>query len=360
VDTWLAGIGERTRTGYLWHLETFMKWTREQGNGFSTMTPDELVEYAMDGTTREINNLLDLKKRYLLSMTGRASHKKNADKAIRSFFEHNRAPLPRDRTIKVRGDAPKVEGTLSPEDVKRVIMASNPLYQAVFLVMVGSGMGQAELIEWSDTGYQDLVEQLRGNPEAVKITHHGRKGDRNEYNYYCYIAGDAIIALKRYLQHRGQEPGPIFINTHNGPLTQVALYRYWTRKLHRLGISTIGKGWTGKHLHGTRDVFRTLWRRSGVPTEFGEYFMGHRNAFDKYGYDKTAQDEDEMLKQYMRALPMLNLLSETRPYKLVHEDTVEKLRRENVELQQRLEQQSRDALSMFKDLEARLKVLEKR
>jgi integrase len=360
VENWMAGIGERTRTGYLWHFEAFMKWVREQGNGFSSMTPDDMVEYALDGTTREINKLLDLKKRYLLSMTGRASHKHNADKAIKSFFMHSRCPLPTDSTLNVKGDRPRVEGTLSPEDVKRVIMASNELYQSVFLVMLGSGMGQAELVNWSDTGYDDLITQLRGSPEVVKVSLHGRKGDRNEYNYHTYIGGDALDALRRYLQQRGVDPGAIFINTHNGPLTEVALYRYWTRKLHRLGISVPGNGWQGKHVHELRDTYRTLWRRSGVPVEYGEYFMGHRDAFDAYGYDKTAQDEDETRKRYLQALPMLNILSETRPFKLVHEDTVEKLRRENEELQRKLEQQGRDALSMFKDLEQRLKALERR
>jgi hypothetical protein len=160
----------------------------------------------------------------------------------------------------------------------------------------------------------------------VKVSLHGRKGDANEYNYHTYVGGDALAALRRYLQRRGTAPGPIFVNTHDGPLTEVALYRYWTRKMHRLGISVAGDGWQGKHVHELRDTFRTLWRRSGVPVEYAEYFMGHRDAFDKYGYDKTPDDEDETRKQYLEALPMLNLLTETRPFKLVHEDTVEKLR----------------------------------
>lgn len=357
VENWLEGLGERTRTGYRWHFETFMRWVREEGDGFSGKAPDDLVEYALDGTTREINRLLDLKKKYLLGMTGRASHKHNADKAIKSFFMHSRVPLPADSTLKMRGDAPKVEGTLSPEDVKRVIMASNELYQAVFLTMLASGMGQAELISWSDAGHEDLTQQLRGSPDAVKVSLHGRKGDANEYNYHTYIGGDALKALGRYLQRRGAGPGPIFVNTHSGPLTEVALYRYWTRKMHRLGISVAGNGWQGKHVHELRDTFRTLWRRSGVPVEYAEFFMGHRDAFDKYGYDKTPDDPDETRKRYLEALPMLNLLTETRPYKLVHEDTVEKLTRKNEELRQQL-QAVQDRVTVVDDLRRKVELIE--
>lgn len=312
--------------GYLWHLESFMNWVRVNGAKFASKTPDELVEFTLDATPREVNEILDLKKAYLLTMVGRVSHKQNADKAICSFFAHNRVELPKDKTLKLHGDRPKVEGTLTPENIKRVILSSNVTYQAAFLVMLGSGMGQNEFINWSDEGYEELREQLDKDVKLVKVSLHGRKGDKNAYNYSTFIGGDALGALKRYMVERGPQPGAVFINTHGEPLTQVALYRYWTRKLIRIGIKT-EKGWTGTNTHEMRDVYRTLWRRSGVPVEYGEYYMGHREAFDKYGYDKTAMDEDELRKQYEAALPILNILSETRPFKLVHEDEVARLTR---------------------------------
>jgi integrase len=327
VEKWLSGINESTRKGYLWHLESFMDWVRVNSPKFGSMTPDELVEFCLDATPRRINEFLDTKKAYLLSLRGRLSHKANGDKVVKSFFAHNRVELPSDRTLNLHGDRPKVEGTLTPEDIKRVILSSNVTYQAVFMVMLGSGMGQSEFVSWSNGGYEDLQRRLDENVKLVKISLHGRKGDKNQYNYSTFIGGDALAALKRYLGERGTRPGAIFINTHGEPLTKVALYRYWTRKLIRIGIKT-EKGWTGTNTHEIRDVYRTLWRRSGVPVEYGEYFMGHREAFDKFGYDKTARDEDGLRKQYEAALSILNILSETRPFKLVHEDEVVKLRRE--------------------------------
>jgi integrase len=350
VGKWLSGINESTRKGYLWHLESFMDWVRENSVKFGSMTPDELVEFCLDATPRQINEFLDTKKAYLLSLKGRLSHKANGDKAIKSYFAHNRVELPSDKTLNLQGDKPKVEGTLTPEDIKRVILSSNVTYQAVFLTMLGSGMGQSEFVSWSDEGYEELQRQLDKDAKLVKVSLHGRKGDKNQYNYSTFIGGDALAALKRYLNERGTRPGAIFINTHGEPLTKVALYRYWTRKLIRIGIKT-KKGWTGTNTHEIRDVYRTLWRRSGVPVEYGEYYMGHREAFDKYGYDKTALDEDELRKQYEAALPILNILSETRPFKLVHEDMVAKLQRELEE--------AKNKLARFDDWEQRMIALER-
>lgn len=301
-----------------------MDWVRVNGSKFSGMTPEDLIEYGLDASPRDMNELLDLKKNYLLSMTGRLNHKKNADKAIKSFFSYNRVEVPKDRTLNLRGDLPKVEGALTPEDLKKIVLSSNSAFQATFLVMLGSGMGQDEFIQWSNTGYEDLMRQLDAGAKLVKISLHGRKGDKNDYNYHTYIGGDALNALKQYLTRRGHSPGAVFMNNIHKPATQDALYQYFSRKIKRLGIGV--KGWAGLSPHGIRDVYRTLWRRSGVPVEYGEYFMGHRGAFDKYGYDRTAQDEDELRKQYSSALPFLNILSEAKPFKLVHQEEVEKLR----------------------------------
>ena len=59
-----------------------------------------------------------------------------------------------------------------------------------------------------------------------------------------------------------------------------------------------------------------MWQ-SGQPVEYGEYFMGHEDAFDKYGYDKTYRDEADLREKYKAALPWLNLLSSNKPYDLV-------------------------------------------
>jgi 3-deoxy-D-arabino-heptulosonate 7-phosphate (DAHP) synthase class II len=79
--------------------------------------------------------------------------------------------------------------------------------------------------------------------------------------------------------------------------------------------------------------------------------MGHREAFDKYGYDQTAKDEDDILKNYLRAQPFLNILTETKPFKLVHEDEVTRLQRELDEAKKKLSEREKDFDDRIKEVE---------
>lgn len=302
-----------------------MDWAQANSVDFGSMTPEDLVEYGLDATPRQMNKILDFKKDYVMSLKGRVSSKATANKCVMSFFSHNRVNLPHDKTLNINGDTPKVESSLTPEDIKRLVMGSNELYQAVYLVMLGSGMGQEECVYWSDTGLEELRAQLSKDPKLVKISFHGRKNDKNAYNYHTYIGGDALRALKRYLAIRDPEPGAIFITNQGEGLNKNTFSRYWTRKLQRLNL---GGGYTGKNPHSIRDVFRTLWRASGVATEYAEFFMGHRGAFDAYGYDQTAKNEEDLRARYSEALPFFNILTENKPFKVVNEEEVTKLRKE--------------------------------
>ena len=354
VKDWMGDLGEKTRGPYMWHFETFIKWVRVNDGKFAEMNPDQLIEYALDASTRELNELLDMKKKYLQSMRGTVGHKRNADKAIKSFFLHNRAPLPPDVTLNIKPDAPKVGKELTAEDVKNVILSSNKTYQAVFTCMVGGGFGQEEFIAWSDTGLGELRDQLRRGVDPVKVKMHGRKGMKLQYNYYTYLSGDALGSLKRYLATRDKiiersrrraekqgnpytEPGSIFVNQRGLPLNKGALYWYWMRQTKRLGIidqdnhTRNGQPRYGKHLHQTRTIFRTLWRKSGVEVEFAEYHMGHEKAFDEYGYDVSQEDEPLMQSKYRDALPYLNIISDTRAFGLIDRETYENERIKKLE-----------------------------
>jgi len=347
VQAWMGDLGEATQGPYLWHFEKFIKWVRENNGKFAGMSPTDMVEYALDASTRELNELLDLKKKYLQSMTGSKGHKRNADKVIKSFFLHNRAELPRDVTLNIKADTPKVDKELEAVDIKNVVLSSNKTYQAVFLCMLCGGFGQEEFIEWSDTGLNDLRGQLRRDPDLVKVKLHGRKGMKYQYNYHTYIGGDGLDALKRYMAERpriiekahrqaqkkghryGGDPGSIFVNQFGTALNKDALYAYWMRQLKRLGIidpDNHDRGLVpryGKHPHAFRTVFRTVWRKSGVDVEFAEYFMGHEKAFDDYGYDVSQEDEPLMRSKYLAALPWLNIISDTRAFDLVDRNTYE-------------------------------------
>ena len=87
----------------------------------------------------------------------------------------------------------------------------------------------------------------------------------------------------------------------------------------------------GMNPHEMRDVWRTLWSKSPADHRVGEYFMGH--VVDPLGYDKSFDDEAYTRKEYEKALPYLNILSQDKAYGLVDEDEIERLRTRIQELE---------------------------
>ena len=362
VDKWLNSVGPNTRPYYKWHFETFMKWVRVNGDEkFRTMSPDDMVEYVLDATPREINAFLDLKKQYIQSKKGTKGFKGNSNKAIQSFFMHNRAPLPRDSTLNIQGDRAPVNGELKPEEIRDIALASSRLYRTVTLCMFTAGMGQEEFFYWSDNGHEDLQEQL--DQKLVKINMIGRKLAKYDHPYITFLGGDALETLREYLnktrphtverctqKYLGySDPGTIFLNQRGDPLSKNAFRLYWRRVLKKLDLinpEDYGDESTryGKGAHEMRDTFRTLWRKSGVDVEYAEYFMGHVAAFDKYGYDKTYLDERELREKYVAALPFLNLISESAAYGLVDKKEFENDRIRELENQIEAQQEQIDKL----------------
>ncbi|GAH18485.1 unnamed protein product [marine sediment metagenome] len=93
--------------------------------------------------------------------------------------------------------------------------------------------------------------------------------------------------------------------------------------MKRLGIRQGGRG-DGKNIHEIRDVFRSKWEISIAKPSVSEFMMGHQ--VDKMGYNKAHRDENWVIKEYRKALPLLQLMSSGRPYGQVEEDEVDSLR----------------------------------
>ena len=272
--------------------------------------PDRLVEIHRE---RRDFWVLDLLQQWVLSKRLRRNSKRFAYSSVRSFFMHNRAPLPVDRSFRVKGDLPKVAGTLTLEELSMLLSGVNVLYRAVFLSMFQGGMGAAALVYWSETGFESLVDKLDRGVHPVRVDLPGRKRVRNERTFYTFLGRDAVEALRKWLGKRGREPGAIFINQYGHAVTKTALRRYWRLHLRRLGLIARPKRVDtsiryGKNQHEMRDLFRSRWQKSAAAGEATEFFMGH--VIDPNEYNKAFRDKDYAAEQYLRAEPWLNILSE--------------------------------------------------
>ena len=325
----------------------WVEWLRERGVG---LTPDEMVELQR---RRRGFELLDLAERFVSELDGRVTYKRRCLTAIRSFFLHNRAPLPQDPSFRLRGSRPKTVGRLTVDEFRLLLGGFNPLYRAVFLCMFQGGMGLGEVVYWSMNGWDSLVRQLDRGATLVRVDLPGRKRRRNVQPYYTFIGTDAIAALRDYLRLRGRKPGAIFLGQMGQPLSRQVIYLYWHRHLKRLGLYSFPRpdkrNRTGRNPHELRDLFRTRWEKSPAKPSVAEFLMGHR--VDPLEYNKAMRDEDYVRREYLKALPWLNVLSEE-PEKVSRAD----LEEERYKMQRQLE----ELRETVRALQRAMEVLQKR
>lgn len=287
------------------------------------MTPDQLIEYQKNSDNGTRFDILDLMQTYIGGLDWRASGKKSHYAALRSFFLHNRAELPRDGYV-IKSEKAPVNGTLSAKEIRDMVLSSNKTYQAIFLSMFQAGLDLEGFIYWNSHGLEETKQQLK-NPDIdlLKINLPGRKKLRNVKPFYTFIGGDAIDALRVYMKMRPAGGDHIFYTNHGEPIRKNAVRLYWIRHLDKIGLIErhVGEGVNaralryGKNLHEMRDVRSSQWEKSPAKYSICEFTMGHR--VDANDYNKAHRDEDWVRGEYLNALPMLQLMSSERPYGLI-------------------------------------------
>lgn len=336
VKNWLSRVSKGTQTPYVYIFKDFMAYLKGDPK-FGAFSPDELVSYQKaEGRNGGEYDILDVVQRWVLSREGmRKGSRENLIKAVRSFFQHNRAQLPQDRSFRIRGDRPSVPTLLTLSEVKQVCLAATKMYRAVILTMLDGGIDQASLIYWSDNGWPDLKPQFEADERIVRVTIPGRKGSKFSTTFSTYIYADALAALKTWVNERGYREGPIFTTQQGLPLTKNCLNDYWIRKLVDLGYITPikhggGRGKSneryGRGIHNLRDLFRSQWAKSDASPAVAEAMMGH--VVDRYGYDQSFRDENFVKAEIKKATPYLSIMSSGTPFHLIAEGEVESLRRQ--------------------------------
>jgi integrase len=342
VRQWLAKLAPATQRVGLSNFKGWMAWVKENGGEFGDMSPDDMVKFqqAVDNGSRYM--IIDrLVQPYLTACDVRYHTKRQRLIHIRSFFSHNRAELARDPNMRIRSDKPPIQGTLTVEDVKLVILACKPAYQAAFLCMWQGAMDQEMFTFWNERGYNDLIRQLATvqklprEEQTIRIQLPGRKSNRNKEGFYTFIGADAIDAIRNWLPGRPSHATAIFTDQQKTPLDKSNMRHLWNYHLKRLGLvppELKHKGArTGKGLHEMRDVWRSLWSKSPASHTVGEYLMGH--TIDALQYDKSYRDVEFYRREYLKAAPWFNIMSSGRPFRQVSEDEIEHLQRRIKELE---------------------------
>ena len=121
---------------------------------------------------------------------------------IRSFFLHNRAPLPADPTFRMRGDKPPVQAKLSKMDISEILLGAELRYRSMILVKWQGLLDNERLIYVSNHCSDQVVRQIRAGERLVRLDLPGRKSNENDAEgcFYTYIGSDAVSALTQYFE----------------------------------------------------------------------------------------------------------------------------------------------------------------
>lgn len=357
VDKWLERLADSTAETSRVFIGKFTRWLSDPENGgkFADYTPDQLILYQKKADSNEQYDILDLIQSYIGKLDLRAGSMRREYSALRSFFAHNRASLPQDPTFRVRSKHKPVEGTLKAEEIRDMILSCNKCYRAVFLSMFQGGMGLDELDHWNNNGWDRLRRDLRGSPDLIRVDMPGRKMRKNIDPYYTLLGPDAIKALRDWVAVRPPDADTIFTNQHGDPIGVKSARLYWLRHLEKLGFiqrERNGKKSNryGKSPHEMRDVFRSQWEKSPAKASVAEFMMGH--IVDPLHYNKACRDEDWVREEYLKALPLLEIMSSDTPFGRVSGKTVNKLQERIDELETQIKEMMpafKFAQTMFKE-----------
>jgi len=391
IAEWLGSVSVETKGHYTSKIEAFLEWV-EAGNsklelgGYEGSLPRRLLllqkDLNRDGEGRK--KILRAAYAYVKERGAergwRSSYRANNLSAIRSFFVYHldETGFPKESKRRMahvlKSDVKKVRKNLSLVELREVAIRSSPMYRTVLKCMFGSGMGEDEVVKFSNQGMAALQEAMEDPvADGVIEVYLGARKHNIDGDFYVYIGGGAYRELRSWLKVRkGLEerfndpdlverrlrdrraakvdefPDSVFVTNIFSPLSTNGLYNYFHRKMEQLGFIHIPRennnsrgrvknGSSGnrynKNPHQIRSLFRTQWSKSRVNPDVGEYFMGH--VVDSLDYNKVADDREYRIAEYRKAVHYLDLENE-RTFGKVDEAEVESLSQQVRDLEARL------------------------
>lgn len=327
INEWLNNFKLGTQRYYAQYAYFFFRWIdTEAPEPYRGKTPAELLDM-QDSCVRQREQFkqVDLVKRWVKSRKGRHGTKTTLKTIIYSFYASSHVPLPKDVTWNVNGDLEKIEGYLTVDELRQIIISSNKMYQAVFTCMWQGAMGLEELLYFNTHSWPQVKKQLDEGSRRIRIDLPGRKHRNKKPGgpYFTFLGKDSIKKLRQYLAMRGQHyrdiPRPlplveeaIFVTENWRPITKHAVATYFKRHAWMLGIiERVEKDKFVRyrvHDHEIRDTFRTEWNLTPAKSFMSEFFMGHK--IDSNNYNKVMKRPEWAEQQYALAEPWLNILSE--------------------------------------------------
>jgi len=380
LEKWLSSYPEKHRKEKRRKLDRFLSYVNEQEGWQGTDYRTLIIRHLESEYEEEV---LDLLQDYIKAHQSkwRYNSLQNEYSTIRTFFDKNRASLPKDPDFKIRSLIAPTKGLLEVKHIRLLALAARPVYRSMILFKWQSMADTARLIMMNNPPYSDeIVRKIRDRKEDQIIQLEigsGRKKLLNDPRgafRFC-IGKDAVDALTDYFENQRQggwpKPGESLwlypeVRTngatdreapYNGagrPITQFGLNQSWRRLLNRVGLvkdkhleayATIRYGY---NLHEMRDAATTILHkkaaRHGLDMDCVKFWCGQNGQLDPNRYDKFMEDPEYTAEQYKIAEPWLNILSNQNPEAVLDAEkrTAKQYQTQNRELGERVNQQGEE------------------
>lgn len=340
-------------------FERFLAEGLKNDSALSSLSPSELVDFQFShmNNPKERFRILEAAQTWVNGLNVRRSSKKVWLSMIRSFFMHNRCDLPFDHSFHFSSDVPPVEGNLTVENLRRIVLNCDPRYRSMFLMMFQGLMDEKRFCYINVKYAGEILEHVTKNDGEFTLYLPGRKGGA-PFHTILSTRGDWFKTFKEYMRVTDNDfSKALFLNDFGKPILSYNIAYYFrehafkcgvvkrvtpqcdkcgfeTVRVHRrvktrvlviyrckncgneLDASCLGfsRGTSiryGVNPHEMRDLARTRIEEAGVKKSAVEYWLGHTKQVDpneylsyrKYGLKLLAQE-------YRKALPFLNILSE--------------------------------------------------
>ncbi len=231
VEFWLGRISPRARGGSKSSLVGFLRWLTLRPEWLGVDPRALLLRQA---AANDSYALLELLQEYV---NGRedlcANSKAFMYNAVRSFFLHNRLPLPSDRAYRIRASKTPVVSRLTLENVADMARNASLRDRSIILVKWQSLLDNARTMWIGEQGAEQIVKQIQGKIHPVRLDLAGRKMGLNTRPFFTFIGKDAVDALVEYFEKERGWP------------------EVWRTYLAKENIEWRRKR-KGSHLHGLR------------------------------------------------------------------------------------------------------------
>jgi hypothetical protein len=319
VGFWLGRLSLGNRRVRLHAFRSFVKWLNTQP-GWERIDARGLLLRQVAASPNDVYAILDKLQEYVNGRPLAKATNKHAYTTVRSFFMHNRVPLPDDPSFKVAGVKPPVTPRLTVDHVVRVVKAAT-LRDASMILVKWQGLLDNEGVVWVGTHLAEHVtKELKSGVCPIRLDLPSRKNTENEQIFFTFIGRDSIEALRLYFEEqRGwpQKGEPIWLNRQGRAVTRPGFWEAWLRLIRRVALIPPKRGNVGSRYgfnpHEMRDVARSLLhiraKADGFDADCAELWMGHTSRLDPLKYDKFYLDREYVLSQYRIAEKYLNIIS---------------------------------------------------